>query len=412
MAQEQRVFAAAILTLLLSSAACGVGTSQQAGPVDTAVCAVFLAPQKFDGVFVRMRAKVFLGPETFDIRDPNDSCTYGLSLAYADRGPGASVSVSARAASSDRPPVVLRRDSKLKEFDGLVRAEMHSRDRGSVCIACARYEVTAIMTGRIDIAAPGTGFGHMNAYDARFTLQSVSEVSAKDLAGNYDVATYSTTPVRFPTGYVTGRVVGPDGKAVPGIDVKAVAVGDVPRYLSEFSKSADKSGRFRIDVAPGEYRVGANLTFPPSPEFPYPRTYSPSVTDLTAAARFNVRDRQTIAVTIRLPTRMAELRFPVRVLWSDATPVSGASVWLAEQAQAHYPVGHSVSRTRTDGRFELVGLEGVAYLVKASVFVGPGRTPHCAEPVALSAGRPPKEEIVMTLTRTGDVCRPTSLGRF
>jgi hypothetical protein len=404
-AQGQRTVAAGILALLLCSATFGVAASQQTAPVETSVCAVSAAPQKFDGVFVRMRAKVFLGPETFDIRDPADSCTYALSLAYADRGPGASVSVSTSAASTDRPAVALRRDSKFKEFDRSVGAEMHSRDRGDICIACARYEVTATMTGRIDVAAAGKGFGHLNAYDARFMMQSVSEVSAKDLSGTYDAATYSTTPVRFPTGYVTGRVVGPDGKPVPSIDVKAVAVGDVPGYLSEFSESADNSGKFRIEVAPGEYRVGANLTFPPSPEFPFPRTYSPSVTDQASAARFKVRDRQTITVTLRLPTRMLERRFPVRVLWPDGTAVSQANVWLAEQEQAYSVVGNSVSHTRPDGTLELVGLEGVAYLVKASIYVTPAYTPYCAEPVALSPDRPVKEEIVMRLTKTGEVCR-------
>lgn len=404
-AQGQKLIRAVVLAVLFCSGTFHIAASQQTAPLETTVCAVGAAPQKFDGAFVRLRAKVFLGPETFDLRDPADGCSQWLAFSYADRGPRASVSISTTAASTDRPAVVLKRDSKFKEFDRLVGAEMHSRDRGSICIACHRYEVTATLVGRIDVAPPGKGFGHLGGYQTRFMLQAVSDVSANDLSGNYDAAIYSTTPVRFPTGYITGRVVGPDGKSVADIDVSALAVGDVPRYLSEFSESADKSGKFRIEVAPGEYRVGANLSFPPSAEFPFPRTYSPSVTDQAAAARLQVRDRQTVNVTIRLPHRLAERKYSVRVLWPDGTAVAEANVWLSEQEDPYSVVGHSVSHTRPDGRFELVGLQGVAYMLKASIYVKPAYTPHCAEPVALSPGRALSEEIVMRLTKTGDVCR-------
>ena len=394
-----------VLTLLIWRIGLQGTAVQDARPTASTVCAVAEAPTKCDGLLVTMRATVAVGFETFAIRDPDNRCRDLIWLVYPDGGPAASVSAQARTPSVNRPPIVLKRDSRFKEFNRLVKARMYPRERGTLCIDCYHYEVTATVTGRIDVADPGTGFGHLNAFGSRLILQTVSEVSTRDLSSDHDDTKFSTSPVRFPTGYITGRVVGPDGKPVPDIDVSAMAIGDVPLYLQKFTESTDKSGRFRIDTPPGEYKVGANFRSPPSAAFPYPRTYSPSTTEETAAARFRVRDRQTVTVSIRLPTRLIERRYPVRVVWPDDTPVGEANAWLVEQPGSDWPVGDSVSHTRTDGRVELVGLEGIRYIVRAVVYGKPGFTPHCAEPLEVDPARPLNREIVLRLTRTGDVCR-------
>ena len=63
-----------------------------------------------------------------------------------------------------------------------------------MCLGCTRYEVTATLVGRLDAVADATlkrdaagkivgfgGFGNMNAYPARLVLQSVSDVTPKEI---------------------------------------------------------------------------------------------------------------------------------------------------------------------------------------------------------------------------------------
>ena len=63
-----------------------------------------------------------------------------------------------------------------------------------MCLGCTRYTVTATLVGRLDSVADATlkrdasgkivgfgGFGNMNAYPARLVLESVSDVTPKEI---------------------------------------------------------------------------------------------------------------------------------------------------------------------------------------------------------------------------------------
>ena len=92
----------------------------------------------------------------------------------------------------ERTPVQLDKGSKdFKQFDSLLAA---SFNKGGMCLGCNRYEVTATLVGRLDgvedaaILRDGAGkitgfggFGFMNAYSARLVLQSVSDVTSKEI---------------------------------------------------------------------------------------------------------------------------------------------------------------------------------------------------------------------------------------
>ena len=91
-----------------------------------------------------------------------------------------------------RTPVTLRRDKDFKQFDSLL-AQTHQKG-ADMCLGCTRYEVTATLVGRLDSVADATlkrdaagkivgfgGFGNMNAYPARLVLQSVTDVTPKEI---------------------------------------------------------------------------------------------------------------------------------------------------------------------------------------------------------------------------------------
>jgi hypothetical protein len=361
--QESRSSTTAIL-LLVSSAA--------AQPVQTSVCEVTQSPASFDGKMVRLRATVVSGFEAFGIRDPsNDKCAT-IWLSYPGGGPVASTSFGPATPNLQRAPVQLKNNRQLKRFQKLLNAEMYPRTRGNLCMDCTRYEVTATMTGRLDYAGKGHGFGHMNAYQTQLVLEIVADVSAVDKSSHYDLTLFSPTPVHLPTAYLRGRVVAPDGHPVAGAEVNAHSTEDVPPYLQGITEWTDEKGRFKIEVPPGTYLLGMNLETPPSPTVPFDATYYPGTADEKAAKRLTVADRQNVdGLTIHIPERLRAFKVPVKVTWPDGKPVEDANVWLAEVRNPTAVVGGAVSHTVADGTFDLTGFDGIDYLLHADIYVKP-----------------------------------------
>jgi hypothetical protein len=370
------------------------------------VCEITLSPASFDGKRVQLRATVASGFEVFGIRDPgNEKCGL-IWLTYAGGGPVASVSMGTKTPHIRPQPVELKHSRELKRFEKLLNAPMYPRSRGNICVACTRYEVTATMTGRLDYAGKAGGFGHMNAYETQLVLESVSDVSATDQASNYDLKEYSPTPIRFPTGYLKGRVVAPDGRPVAKAEVNVSSTEDVPGYMHDFTEWTDEKGRFKIAVPPGTYLLGINLDTPPSPAVPFAATYYPGTADVNAAKKLSVADRQNVGgLVIRIPERLRERKVPVKVTWPDGKPVEDANVWLAEIRNPTAVVGGAVNHTDAAGTFVLIGFEGLDYFVQANIYLKPRYTPHCAELRTLKAGEAVPHRLVMVLTRTGEACK-------
>jgi hypothetical protein len=375
-----------------------LASSATAKTTQTNVCAVVRAPAAYDGRTVRLRATVSAGFEIFAIHDPKDANCGTIWLTYAGGGPIASTSMGALTPNVTRPEMTLHEDAAMKRFRELLGAQMHPRDRGTVCMPCNRYSVTATMTRRIDYAGKGLGFGHLNMFPARFVLESVSGVSAKDGASEYDAKKFSTAPVRFPTAYLSGRVLAPDGAPVRDADVNITSTRDVPMYMRDFAERTDATGVFTSEVPPGTYRVCLNLNEPPSPEVPYAAKCLPRT--------LTVADRQRVdGITIHISEKLHPRTISLAVIWPDGKPVEDANVWLTEVRNPFAVVGTSVSHTNTEGLFDLIGFDGIDYVVHADIYSKPLYTPHCAEKRTIKSGDGMKERIVMVLGTTGEVCR-------
>ena len=389
--------------LVLLVARLPVAAGETVKPIATSLCDVLRSPADYDGKIVRVRGTVVAGFEIFAVRDPV-SADCRVSLEYAGAGPVASTSLGALTPRIDRPAIELRRNVDLSRFQHALTAEMYPRNRDVGCSPCLRYEVTASLTGRIDAAVEPQGFGHMNMFPVQLVLASVADVSARDLSSEYDPDDYSPRPVRFPTGYLSGRLLDPDGKPVYGAYIDTVSTDEVPPDLDESDDWTDEKGRFSLAVPPGTYIIGVNTKKPPSAEFPFAATWHPSAPDSTSARRITVRDRQRIrGLDIRLRRNLDSQSVPVRVVWPDGTPVANANVWLSEAARPTYVVGDAVSHTREDGSFELPAFSGTAYLVRANIYLKPSFRPHCAEPQRLDAI--PTAALTLVLTRTDEGCR-------
>lgn len=374
--------------------------------VQTSVCEILKSPQNFDGEVVQIRATVLAGFEVFALRDAVDENCGAIWLSYDGGGPTASLSLGLRAPTVERPPVTLQRNRQFKRFQELLKAHMYPRRRENVCVGCNRYEVTARLTGRLDVAGEGTGFGHMNAYGARLTLQSVTNISTLDLSSNYDLTVFSVTPIAFPSGRVRGKVIELTGKPVNNAEVTLRLVTDEWPFLRDLVEWADEGGRFSFDdVPPGTYLAGVNLDSPASDGVPFPATYFPGMLERDGAESLEINDGQRRRIVIRLGEELERWTIPVKVIWPDGKPVFEANVWLKEIRDPIPVVGGAVSLTDSNGLYDLVGLHGIDYVLQADIYQKPSYKPYCSEQIRLSAGTTIQTRIALVLAREGDVCR-------
>jgi hypothetical protein len=192
-----------VVACLLLGFACGL----YAQVVDTTVCDVVKKPGPFNGKMVRIKGTVVAGFDEFAIKDATDpNCGFQVNAIWllypqGTKGrAGAAAIVEIQPARNftgtytppTRTAVTLDKSKEFKQFDSLL-AQKHERG-ADMCLGCTRYEVTATLVGRLDTVADATlkrdaagkiigfgGFGNMNAYPARLVLQSVSDVTPKEI---------------------------------------------------------------------------------------------------------------------------------------------------------------------------------------------------------------------------------------
>jgi len=183
--------------LLLAFSSCLV----HAQVLDATVCEVLKNPTALDGKIVRIKATVSAGFDSFVlIGDDCGQHVNGIWLSYpegtkAKSGPAAMLQLqpasnfAGTAAAAVRASVTLDRNKDFKQFDSLLSTPAKA---GNDCLGCTRYQVSATLIGRLDGVTPQllrengkivriAGFGNLNAYGARLVLQSVSDVTAKEI---------------------------------------------------------------------------------------------------------------------------------------------------------------------------------------------------------------------------------------
>jgi len=189
-----------VLALFAFAFTCGL----RAQAVDTTVCAVLKNPKSFDGKIVRIKGTVAAGFDQFIIKDADCGAQVNaiwLSYPQGAKGKAGPLAVlevqpahnfSGSFTPVTRTPVSLEKNKDFKQFDSML-AQAHNKGAG-MCLGCTRYEVTATLVGRLDGVADALlkrdaagkivgfgGFGNLNGYPARLVLQSVSDVSPKEV---------------------------------------------------------------------------------------------------------------------------------------------------------------------------------------------------------------------------------------
>jgi hypothetical protein len=205
-----------IFVLALLVCACAFGLHAQA--VDTTVCAIVKNPKAFDGKIVRIKGTAEAGFDQFIVKD-SSPCGFpvdGIWLSYppgtkGKAGPAVMLQVqpahnfAGTYTAPTRTPVELDKSKDFKQFDNLL-SQPHNKG-GGMCLGCSRYAVTATLVGRLDGVESASlqrdkagkiigfgGFGNMNAYPARLVLQSVADVTQKELDYSKSDALTKDTP--------------------------------------------------------------------------------------------------------------------------------------------------------------------------------------------------------------------------
>jgi hypothetical protein len=202
-----------LLAILIAAGACAL----QAQVVDTTVCDVLKDPASFNGKLVRIKGTVSVGLDQFTVGSSDCGRPVNVIwLAYPEgtkgkAGPDAMLELrpahnfAGKYTAATRTPVKLEKDKAFKQFDSTL-AEQHKGNY--MCLGCGRDQVNATLVGRLDgVADAGLqrdasgkitglgGFGNMNAYPARLVLQSVSDVTPKEIDYSKDDAlTKGITP--------------------------------------------------------------------------------------------------------------------------------------------------------------------------------------------------------------------------
>jgi hypothetical protein len=360
--------------------------------LDTTVCEITAHPLDFEGKMVRVKVHIVTRFKSRVIEDADNPCSRVMRLTYSTEPAAPSSFIAGPdTPAKDLPRPTLIDDDQLKLFQKYLAARMYPTSEGAPCSPCDRYEITATLTGMVNFpvsAKPGSE--PRNSRERLFFLQSLAGVTARDLSATYDPTKYSTEPPAFPRGYVSGRLLGPDGKPLPQTDVQVVSTEAVPASIKGTHQLTDDQGQFNFEVAPGQYVVAINVYTGPSKELPYGTTYLPGTTDVISATMIQVQAGQHVEhLTLQLSAaqRLREREFSGKVEWPDGRAATDVAVWINEDEHHQLLMKGPAGRTDAAGNFTLIGFEGRDYFLHASVNLAV--KPVCANKLRLNSAAPP-----------------------
>ena len=244
-----------------------------------------------------------------------------------------------------------------------------------------RYEFTGLSEGtyRVEVLVPD---GHTDYSPSRDVLIPNPRACAEE---NYYLS---------PAGRIVGRLVGPDGRGLPRIQVDVTSPDPRPRPLyglSMASATTDAEGYFEIrHLPPGRYLAGVNLKDLPSQYNPYARTVYPGGGSAPHIVTLSLG--QTVDLgRWEMPPPLAVVRAAGVVTWLDGTPAVG--VYVSASDRTGDPVdrarGVGGARSDKDGRFVLELRQGRSYTFTA------GPLPVSAPRLDIGASAPDPVRIVI-----------------
>lgn len=187
-----------------------------------------------------------------------------------------------------------------------------------------------------------------------------------------------------PDNSLSGRVVDPEGKPMPGVCVD-LELTDAPEKQLLFAIECTKDdGVFTMRNAPtGTVRVVANKRGDHSGKTPFGKVYYPGTEDASKASVVTIRDGEKVeGVEIRIPQLDKRIFVTGRVVYRDGTPAKKISV---ELANGNY--GVRLVETDENGAFRAPLLLGKAGRIFGELSLYGPSVSRCEEYAKLALGR-------------------------
>ena len=201
-----------------------------------------------------------------------------------------------------------------------------------------------------------------------------------------DGGCYEYNIAALPTGQIHGRVLGPDGRALPTASVELYRTGRYDDTKSGWWEFQTENGGFNFDhVATGDYILVFNRQNRRDPNSPYQRTFYPAAADLALAQPVKVSDGgEVVTADIHAKAGFPTRTVKVRIKWTGH-PLPGSVFVTAKANEGENPASRKVS----DALFELTLLDDVRYTISAWTYA---KIPRNASGGPPTPGAPPEAD--------------------
>ena len=189
---------------------------------------------------------------------------------------------------------------------------------------------------------------------------------------------------------LSGRLT--DEKGAPA--VKDTRVNLIPIELinerhqkDTYTAFAENDGRYTFHAIPaGKYYLGIRLDRTPNSKFPYPRFFYPGTQNLNEAATITIiKGKVFDNYNFQMPVKLTERKITGAVVYPDGESAQNISISYQEVEYTESSENFSGdAKIESNGRFTLMVLNGLRYLIKAYVNNADGSQRH-AEPIEIPA---------------------------
>jgi len=236
---------------------------------------------------------------------------------------------------------------------GTFSASTDDRGQYEMTVPPGKYEITVLPPAM---------------YSARYLRQPLE---LPDLRA----CTVADFSLRF-DGRIRGVVRQSSGEPAGNIPVQAVSAEDVGKSgnVQTLSVQTDAGGSFEfLDVSPGRYVVGVDLTRRMDPRVVFPTTFHPGTTSRELATIVQLEGGQHRDLEpMTLPSPRRSFRLTGTVVREDGSPAPGVFISLRDGVEKWRQVAVGI-KTEFDGSFSFVVHEGLSYIASASYWDGEQR---------------------------------------
>jgi len=177
---------------------------------------------------------------------------------------------------------------------------------------------------------------------------------------------------------ITGKVLGPDGSAMPGVCLTAVSTELKEGDYRGHSRCTDEKGFFVIDeMQPGNYRLVVNDDGKMSGKAPFGILFYPGVTEYKSAGVIRVDAGKYVKnIILQVPSMLEIISITGKFLLADGSPAKG---WVKFTPDIPDRYDEANVETDNEGNFRVRLPAGAAGRIKGERYSSAGEFEKCPD---------------------------------